>query len=188
MREKILSLDGSPVADGFVIEMVQSEATMPDGETMPSTRIWFLGEKEQAEAAFPLIAAALGSETVPTYLRRGFHPVRPVRKCDSLFAPVMIVVDLSALGGTVGTTYICDSHDDYESWMILTEEILIDINLGGHSDSPQWNAELALAGNGDDEAHYQGEAMKLPLYRGSTKVKKVSGGTNWPEELTFDVH
>src|SRR5262245_645985 len=43
MRERILALDGNAAADGLVIEMVQSEAKMPNGDVVPTTRLWFLG-------------------------------------------------------------------------------------------------------------------------------------------------
>jgi len=181
MREKLLSLDGNPTAEGLVIELVQSEATLPDDEIIPSTRVWFLGEKGQAEAAFPLIVAALESERVPTYLKRGFCDVAA---SDSLFAPVEILLDLTALGGTDGAPYVCQSTDYYATWQFFGDGVCISIDLGDNIAIPQWNAYLRL---GDGAAQYQGEAMNLLLKRVPAILKKISGGTRWTNELTLQI-
>jgi len=184
MREKLLSLDGSPVAEDLIIELVQSEATMPDGEIVPSTRVWFLGEKQQAEAAFPLIVAALESETVPVYLGRGFGAAAQSSNGDGPFAPTVVQLNIEAVGEKEDGAYLCQSSDGYKSWKISLELGDIRIDLGESGSPPQWNVYLRFD---DDEAHYQGEAMELPLDRGEVKVKKVAGGARWPEELNFVV-
>ncbi len=184
MREKLLSLDGSPVAESLTVELVQSEATMPDGEIVPSTRIWFLGEKQQAEAAFPLIVAALGSETVPAYLAHGFGAGAQLGNADGPFAPTVVQVNVDAVGEKEDGTYVCQSSDGYKSWQISFEQVDIRVDLGESGSPPQWNVYLRFD---DDSAHYQGETMELPLYRGEVKVKKVAGGAKWPDELSFVV-
>jgi hypothetical protein len=182
MREKLLSLDGSPTAEGLLVELVQSEATLPDDEIVPSTRIWFIGNKAQAEAAFPLIVAALESESVPTYLKRGSYDFH---RLNHLFAPVAVSIDLTTLDATVSGVYVCESNDHYRTWQYLGDELCINVDLGEDIAAPQWAAHVIV---GDDKAHYLGKAMNLPLYRGPMRLEKTSGGERWPNELTLDVY
>ena len=183
LREKLVALDGHAAADGLVIELVQSEATMPDGEVVPSTRIWFIGERAQAEAAFPLIVSALDGERVPDYLKCGSSDV-VLRGNDGPFAPITLVLDLTTFDGDIAGAYACDSYDHYGSWEFTSERISIVVTLGEVNVAPQWNAFIVL---GDDKAHYQGEVMTLPVRRWEARLKKLQGGARWPDVVTLEM-
>lgn len=92
---------------------------------------------------------------------------------------------LTAIGEEVAGTYICDSPDDYATWVYFSDEISIVVHLGEITDAPQWNVFVTVR---DDEARYQGEVMSLPIYRVDADVKKVQGGARWPDHLTLGIN
>jgi hypothetical protein len=59
--------DGTTVPN-LTLELCNSAARLPDGEEIQSVRLWFIGTRDVAERAFPLIIAKLQEQRLADYI------------------------------------------------------------------------------------------------------------------------
>jgi hypothetical protein len=67
LAKKILCYDGIDVANDCTIELRASSAFFPDGYRVSSLRLWFLGERDAAVAASPIILDLCKGQSLSSY-------------------------------------------------------------------------------------------------------------------------
>ena len=109
LQSQLLTLDGVDVAQSFTLELCKSDATLPDNSEILSTRLWFLGERGDAERVFPVIVEALSKLSVADY--QGLRELDEQRNSQNegcakiasvpIFAVILIasVIDIIWRGG-----------------------------------------------------------------------------------------
>jgi hypothetical protein len=85
LAAELLELNDATSLPKFKLELCNSEARLPDGERVLSLRLWLIGSRSDAEAAFPEIIARLSDQVLGDFITLAESDRQEARKTNRRF-------------------------------------------------------------------------------------------------------